>query len=112
VSRPSRAVAVGLLRGPALASMVLLPGVISMVERLVALIGPGNGPQVHVKGFREPVLRIRQLTCGGHVVVVTDGQEQIITESGDHTIPEARWLQCRHVGKSKKLTCVVTGKAS
>jgi hypothetical protein len=83
-----------------------------MVERLLALIGPGKGPQVRMKGFRKPILRVRQLTCGGHVIVKTDGGEKIIDQSGDHELPESGWIQCQHVGKSKKLTCIVIGKAS
>jgi hypothetical protein len=81
-----------------------------MADKLVALLGPGEGPRLFTGRMQSLVAKVQGLTDG--VVSITHDAATIIVESGgEFPVPDSRWIQFHHVGKSKTLICTIQSKA-
>lgn len=85
-----------------------------MADKLVALLGPGDGPRMftgnmknlvaHIAGWKDGIIRI---VCDGET------RELVYMEGIDHGVnylPPTQFVQFHHEGKSKHLICILRSK--
>lgn len=81
-----------------------------MADKLVALLGPGDGPRMFTGRMSNLVARVVNLT-EGCVSVSHDQGTTVISEVGNHQLPDTEFVQFSHKGKSKSLICTLLSKA-
>ena len=81
-----------------------------MADKLVALLGSGDGPRMFTGRMRNLVARVVGLT-GNPVRIVHDSGTEVVTEPGNHQIPDSEFVQFHHEGKSKTLICTLRSQA-
>lgn len=81
-----------------------------MADKLVALLGPGDGPRMFTGKMPNLVARVVNLTDGS-VEVNHDQGTMLIETVGNHQLPESEFIQFCHKGKSKNLICTLLSKA-
>lgn len=81
-----------------------------MADRLVALLGPGVGPEVPLLGRRAKI-RVNGLREGERVAVTLQNGKGVVSssikEDGDHSIECGRMVSVSHEGTSIGLICEV-----
>jgi hypothetical protein len=82
-----------------------------MADKLVALLGPGEGPRMYTGRMRNLVAKIIGLH-NGHVEIAHDSGLLTVEASGEVAVPDSEWMQFHHVGKSRTLICTIQSKAN
>jgi hypothetical protein len=84
-----------------------------MANRMVALVGPGVGPQICTKRLKNLKARVCGLADGSMEIVafLADGTKTTVTfvVNGLLEIPDAIAVQASHSGPSKRLICEIWG---
>lgn len=78
-----------------------------MARKLLALVGAGKGPVLHVEGFINPRVNVRGLADGEELHVKTDGNTYCATVDGRHQFDMTRWVFLESFGKCKSLVCTI-----
>lgn len=77
-------------------------------DRLLALVGTGQGPLLRTRGIERPRLRVSGLQAGETVHVETDQHVFSFNEDGLHELHETDWVQVRAEVK-KAVVCTIHG---
>lgn len=81
-----------------------------MANKLLALVGVGQGPLLRTKGLERPRLCVSGLQASGKVHVATDQHEFSVESNGVHDLHETDWVQVRaEGGDCKNVVCIVKG---
>lgn len=81
-----------------------------MADKLVALLGPGDGPRLFIGRMPTVVARIVGLK-DGEVLIIHDQGTIVVQNGGEYDLPESQFVQFKHDGKSKSLICTLLAKA-
>ena len=82
-----------------------------MADKLVALLGPGKGPRLFTGRMQNLVAKVQGLTHG-IVSIIHDSATITVESGGEFPVPDSKWLQFHHDGKSKSLICTIQSKAN
>jgi hypothetical protein len=81
-----------------------------MAERILGLMGPGNGPLVCTRDLgSEPHVRITGLTEGGVVEIEAEGRTVRFTENGCHKLVPADFMRARSEGSPHMICTLLAG---
>lgn len=81
-----------------------------MAKKSCALIGPGEGPKVHVGG--GGALAVRGMEDGEGLTLVRFNPDAVpefhaVRSNGIHIFEPCQFVQVRYTGRSKKMICTV-----
>jgi gentisate 1,2-dioxygenase len=75
-------------------------------DKMIALVGPGSGPQMRTEGM--PNLHARILNIKDGVVKVLAGEREFeFREAGVYPLPDSPWVSFSHDGSSRSLICTL-----
>jgi len=79
-----------------------------MGQRLIGLIGTGQGPEVSLRSFREPIIQIVGMGVGDKLLVQhADGTITELYENGNHPLPRQLTVRLKLEGSAKKALCFI-----
>lgn len=77
-----------------------------MADRMLGLIGPGEGPMLHTAGMKNLQARIDNLEDGSVRLKIGD-IEMLFDKPGVFDIPDSPWMCFCYKGESKELICTI-----
>lgn len=79
-----------------------------MAQKLIGLVGTGLGPEISLRQFKEPRVKLVMMKEGDKLVIFhADGTQTEVFENGEHSVPRQDTIRFRLDGTSKKALCFI-----